>query len=53
MILSVDDQVYHLPLSQVSDRLAKASEGDEDAIASFIGFAAIASSSSLIDYKLV
>jgi hypothetical protein len=28
MILTVDGQVYRLPLSQVSDRLVKASESD-------------------------
>ena len=28
MVLAVDGQVYRLPLSQVSDRLAKASETD-------------------------
>jgi hypothetical protein len=28
MILAVDGQVYRLPLSQVSDRLAKASEAE-------------------------
>ena len=30
MILAVDGQVYRLPLSQVSDRLAKASESDRN-----------------------
>lgn len=30
MVLAVDGQVYRLPLSQVSDRLARASETDRN-----------------------